>query len=113
MSSTEIVIAPAARREIKKLCKKQQLQVISLLRTIEQGSETLSIEKIKGQPSFFRARIGNMRVIYTYISANRVVILVVRDRKKAYRGLSDLDQKLCTALHEIGEEMGKRSGKSI
>ncbi|MBU4531225.1 MAG: type II toxin-antitoxin system RelE/ParE family toxin [Hoeflea sp.] len=104
MSSTEVVVSPAARREIKKLTKDRQKQTIALLRTLENGSETLMIEKIKGHPSFFRIRRGDMRVVYHYITRNRVVVLVVRDRKDAYRGLDDLDRKLLAALQALGEE---------
>lgn len=111
MSLTEVIIAPAARREIKKITKDQQRQIISLFRSIENGSDTLSIEKLKGQPSFFRIRSGNMRVIYHQLTANRIVVLVVRDRKSAYRGLDTLDQKLCTVLHDLGEVQGKLSGR--
>lgn len=104
MSSTVVVISPAAKRQIKKLTKDRQKQTVELLRALENGSETLAIEKIKGHPSFFRIRRGDMRVVYHYLTRNRVVILVVRDRKDAYRGLDDLKQKLFTALKEIGEQ---------
>ena len=106
MSSTEVVIAPAAKREIKKLSKYRQKQTLALLRSLESGSETLAIEKIAGHPSFFRIRRGDMRVVYHHLTGNRVVVLVARDRKDAYRGLNDLDRKLFTALQELGEEQG-------
>ena len=106
MTSTEIVISPAARREIKKLTKERRKQTLSLLRALEDGSETLVIEKIKGHPSFFRIRNGDMRVVYHHLTRNRVVILVARDRKDAYRGLNDLDRKLFTALQQLGEQQG-------
>src|SRR5690606_19134266 len=103
MSSTEIVISPAAKREIKKLTKDQQKQALSLLHSLENGSETLTIEKIKGHPSFFRIRYRDLRVVYHYLTRARVVVLVVRDRKDAYRGLDDLEKKLFSALKELGE----------
>ena len=103
MSSTEVIISPAAKREIKKLSRERQKQTIDLLRALESGSETLAIEKIKGFPSFFRIKNGNMRVVYHHLTGHRVVILVARDRKDAYRGLRDLDRKLLTALQEISE----------
>ena len=106
MTSTEIIISPAAKREIKKLSKERQQQTVSLLRALESGSETLVFEKIKGFPSFFRVRNGNMRVVYHQLTGNRIVILVARDRKDAYRGLHDLDRKLLTAIQELGEAQG-------
>lgn len=106
MASTEIVISPAAKREIKKLSPDRQQQALKLLRALETGSETLVIEKIKGHPSFFRIRRGDMRIVYHHLTGNRVVILVVRDRRDAYRGLNELDRKLFTALQELGEAQG-------
>ncbi len=103
MSSTEVIISPAAKREIKKLTKARRRQTIELLRALETGSETLVIEKIKGYPSFFRIRRADMRVVYHQLTGSRLVVLVVRDRKDAYRGLGDLDRKLFTALQVLGE----------
>lgn len=106
MTSTEAIISPAAKREIKKLTKERQKQTLKLLRALEDGSETLVIEKIKGHPSFFRVRQGDMRVVYHHITGSRIVVLVVRDRKDAYRGLNNLDKKLFTALQQLGEQQG-------
>lgn len=103
MSSTEVIISPAAKREIKKLTKDQQKQALTLLRSLENGSETLMIEKIKGHPSFFRIRYRDLRIVYHYLTRSRALILVVRDRKDAYRGLGDLDRKLFSALQDLGE----------
>jgi len=108
MSSTEVIVSPAAKREIKKLTKDRQKQTIELLRTLETGSDTLMIEKIKGHPSFFRIRRGDMRVVYHQLTGNRVVVLVVRDRKDAYRGLGDLNRKLLSALQALGEAQANR-----
>lgn len=99
MPSAEIIFAPAAEREIKKLTKERQKDVFAALRRLQDGSETLEIEKIKGHPSFFRIKAGSeMRVIYHPLTANRMVVLVIRDRKEAYRGLGDLGGKLQAAL---------------
>lgn len=102
MASTEIIFAPAAERELKKLTRERQKDVLAALRRLQDGSETLEIEKIKGHPSFFRIKAGSeMRVIYHPLAASRVVVLVIRDRKEAYRGLGDLDGKLQAALHKV------------
>lgn len=100
MKSAEIIFAPSAERELKKLTKDRQKDVLAALRRLRDGSDTLEIEKIKGHPSFFRIKAGSeMRVIYHPITARRHVVLVIRDRKEAYRGLGDLDGKLQAALH--------------
>ncbi|MEE4012085.1 hypothetical protein V1T76_08500, partial [Roseibium sp. FZY0029] len=99
MTTPEVIFAPAAKREIKKLSKDRQKDVIAALKKLQDGSETLVIEKIKGHPSFFRIKAGkDMRVIYHPITATRFVVLVIRDRKNAYQNLGDLGQKLKAAL---------------
>lgn len=115
MMSVEVIFAPAAEREIKKLTKERQQDVLAALRRLRDGSETLEIEKIKGHPSFFRLKAGSeMRVIYHPLQPNRVVVLVIRDRKEAYRGLGDLDGKLQAALHRVQNDalrsLGIRGG---
>lgn len=98
----EVVISPSAEREIKKLTKDDQKRIFATLRKLRDGSETLEIEKIKGHPSFFRIKCGkNYRIIYHPMSAERVVVLVVKDRKAAYRNLGDLNAKLQTALQRL------------
>lgn len=105
MASTDIIFAPAAERELKKLTKERQKDVFAALRRLRDSSETLEIEKIKGHPSFFRIKAGSeMRVIYHPITASRFVVLVIRDRKEAYRGLGDLNGKLQAALHRAKDD---------
>ena len=104
MSSVQIIFAPSAERELKKLTRVRQTEVILLLRKMRDGSDTLSIEKNKGHPSFFRIKGKDMRVIYHPLTGTRIVILVIQDRKEAYRGLNDLNSKLEAALHRIEEE---------
>lgn len=102
MSPSEVIFSPAAERDIKKLSKERQKDVFAALRKLRDGTETLEIEKIKGHPSFFRVKAGrDMRVIYHPLNASRIVVLVIRDRKEAYRGLSHLDKKLEATLHKM------------
>lgn len=77
---------------------------MALLRKMRDGSDTLAIEKIKGHPSFFRIKGRDMRVIYHPLTASRIVVLVIRDRKEAYRGLGGLNNKLEAALHRMEAE---------
>ena len=109
MTSTDIIFSPSAERELKKLTTERQKDVIDALRRLRDGSDTLEIEKIKGHPSFFRIKAGaEMRVIYHPLTAMRLVVLVVRDRKEAYRGLGDLGGKLQAALYRA-EKVALRS----
>ncbi|KQZ25825.1 hypothetical protein ASD50_20590 [Mesorhizobium sp. Root552] len=105
MTSLDIVFSPAAERELKKLPTDRQRDVFRALRKLGDSSESLEIEKIKGHPSFFRIKAGkDMRVIYHNLTQGRIVVLVIRDRKEAYRGLNDLHNKLEATLHRIEAE---------
>ena len=45
-------------------------------------------KKLHMQPTHYRIRSGNFRVIYTINTAEHLVVITrVRDRKNAYRGL--------------------------
>jgi mRNA-degrading endonuclease RelE of RelBE toxin-antitoxin system len=103
--STQVIFSPSAERDLKKLTKDRQTDVFNALKKLRDGSETLEIEKIKGHPSFFRIKAGkDMRVIYHPLNAGRVVVLVIRDRKEAYRGMDNLHQKLEATLHRMERE---------
>jgi mRNA interferase RelE/StbE len=113
MKPAEIIFSPAAERELKKLTRERQKDVLDALKRLRDSSETLEIEKIKGHPSFFRIKAGTeMRVIFHPLTATRVVVLVIRDRKEAYRGLGSLDGKLQAALHRVQDNAMRSLGLS-
>ncbi len=94
LSPKEVIISPRAEKEIKKLCKQDQVVALRALEKLEAGGGGLSIEKIKSQPNFYRLKAAHLRLIYYPLKAGRVVILVVRDRKDAYRALQALNDRL-------------------
>lgn len=102
MSPIEVVIAPAAEREIKKLCKDQKACIFDTLEELESGHAMACKEKLQGYPDFYRVKSGkSFRIIFHPIKSDRVVILVVRHRKDAYRGLNTLNNKLETTLARL------------
>ncbi len=100
MAPKEIIFSPNAERELKKLSSIEIKIVLNALDKWIQGSK-VSIEKIKAQPNFFRLRAGNNRVIYYPLSRERVVLLLIRDRKNAYNALGNLGDKLDTAFRKL------------
>jgi mRNA interferase RelE/StbE len=99
VKTPEIVVAPAAKRELRKLeCGVQKL-VIGVIETLSTDPRPQGVEKLQGHPKFYRIAAGkNHRIIYHILRNRLVVILLVRDRKDAYRNLGDLDGKLSAAL---------------
>ena len=105
MDPLEIILAPAALRELKKLERRELETVIKTLECLSATPRPRGVEKIQGNPKFFRIKAGKShRVIYHVLQERIVVVLVIRDRKDAYRRLSDLDGKLATALQYIEHE---------
>lgn len=101
MSRKQVIFSPNAEKEIKRLSKHDQRLVMGALKAFSVGDGKPQIEKIKSQPSFYRLRVGNFRIIYYPLSPERVVLLLIRDRKTAYKGLGDLGERLNTAVRRL------------
>lgn len=101
MASKEVIFSPQAERDVKGLSKQNQQLAISALDSWAQGIGKHETEKIKSQPSFYRLKAGCLRIIYYPLSRERVVILMIRDRKDAYRNLDVLPKKLETAMTKL------------
>ena len=99
-AKNSVEIAPAARREIKKLTSDILERVIAAIEILQHDARPRGVEKIQGHPSFYRLATGDHRVIY-HVRNSLVVILLVRDRKEAYRNIAGLDRKLSTAMQEL------------
>ncbi|PBB19323.1 type II toxin-antitoxin system RelE/ParE family toxin [Mesorhizobium sp. WSM4313] len=106
MDDLEVVFSPAARREIKKLARDTQRLVLETLEELQKTPRPRGVEKIQGHPDFYRIKAGHdHRIIYHILRERLLVVLVIRDRKDAYKGLDDLDGKLGAALQSIDEQM--------
>jgi len=101
-SKFSVEVGPAARRQLKKLPKAAQKSTISAIEKLADDPRPRGVEKIQGYPNFYRIAVGSFRIIH-HIKGNTVVVVVVRDRKDAYRGLDDLDTKLNGAISELRE----------
>ena len=101
MTPKEIIFSPNAEREIKKLSKADKRHIWRVLEKMRDGEGRLDFEKIKAQPDFFRVKAANMRIVYYPLTPERVVLLLIRDRKNSYRGLGNLHTKLETAMRKL------------
>ena len=101
MTPKEVIFSPEAERAIKKLTQQEQKIAMGALRKLRSGEGKLLIEKIKTQPSFFRLKVAHIRIIYYPLTKERVVLLLIGDRKSIYRKIANLDQRLETALKKL------------
>lgn len=105
MEAIEIHISPAAQREIKKMTKQARKVVIEALEQLSTCPRPRGVEKITDRPDFLRIPAGrNHRIIYHIRGNNLIIVLVVRDRKDAYKGLDALDAKLAAAINAMADE---------
>ncbi len=83
----QIEIAPAARRQIKKLPKAAQVVVIKRLEALAERPRPPGCKKLSGEENLYRVRTGDYRIVYQ-VEDDRLVVVVVRvgDRKDVYRG---------------------------
>lgn len=111
MDDLEVVFSPAAGREIKKLTRDIQRRVFETLDKLQKTPRPKGVEKIQGHPDFYRVKAGREhRIIYHILLERLLVVLVIRDRKDAYRSLDDLDGKLGAAIQSIDDEVRVRLG---
>jgi mRNA interferase RelE/StbE len=82
-----VELAPAARRQLKKLDPPIQKRIFRRLKRLENQPKPDSAILLQGTTdTFYRIREGHWRIIYT-IENDRLVVLVVRiaHRSNAYR----------------------------
>jgi mRNA interferase RelE/StbE len=102
LRTLEVVFAPAAGREIRKLPRNVQEQVIRTLESLSITPRPRGVEKLQGHPRFYRITVGKShRLIYHILREKLIIVLLIRDRKDAYKAIDDLDGKLEVALLHI------------
>ena len=106
MAAKTIIFSPNAERELKSLTREAQKQIIRSLERWAGGEAKCDVEKIKTQPDFYRLKAGDYRIIYCPLLGGRVVLLLIRDRKEAYKKLPNLPAHLETAVRLLRLERG-------
>ena len=84
----QVIVSQKARKAIKKLPKHNKYRVIELLLIFRENpapAEYYDIKKLKGHTDTYRARIGDMRVIYEILwDLKKVHVLLIEPRESAY-----------------------------
>ena len=84
----QVVTSQRARKSIKKLPEHYKRRIIELLLIFRENpvpAEYYDIKKLKGYMDTYRARIGDVRVIYEILwDAKRVHVLLIERRERAY-----------------------------
>lgn len=100
-----LVVGPGAERDIRKLDARTQSRIFVALNKLSVNPRPPGVEKLSQRHNFWRMRSGDYRIIYTIEERlRRVLILVVRHRRDAYRDFDVLQSRLLTALRRLSEQ---------
>jgi len=84
----QVLTAPRARKALKRLPERYRRRIFELLLIFRENpvpAEYYDIKKLKGQTDTYRARIGDIRVIYEISwDSKRVHVLLIERRERAY-----------------------------
>jgi len=84
----QVIISSTARKSVKKLPEHYKRRIIELLLIFRENpvpAEHYDIKKLKGYTDTYRARIGDVRVIYEILwNLKRVHVLLIERRERAY-----------------------------
>ncbi len=84
--SYEVEIAPAAKRQIKKLPPDVQQNVVTKLEELAFEPRPDGVKKLEGSDNLYRVRAGKYRIIYEIQDSLLLVTVVkVKHRKDVYR----------------------------
>ena len=84
----EVIVSQKARKASKKLPEHYKRRIVELLLVLRENpvpAEYHDIKKLKGYTDTYRARIGDVRVIYEIVwNQRRIHILLIGQRESAY-----------------------------
>ena len=84
----QVIISQKARKAIKKLpeyYKRRTIELLMIFRENPVPAEYYDIKKLKGYTDTYRARVGDVRIIYeTLWNLKKVNVLLIRSRESAY-----------------------------
>ena len=89
MASYRVKIKSSAQKEIRKLPGKElRDKVVDIINSLYTNPLPDESKKIKGSKNIYRIRQGTYRVVYQIYKDQLLIIIIrVRHRKDAYRGL--------------------------
>jgi mRNA interferase RelE/StbE len=82
----QVLIQPAAQRQIRKLPKQIQIPIAQVIRELADNPRPDGVKKLQSSKNLYRIRIGNYRVIYqVFDDIVTVTIVKVGHRRDVYQ----------------------------
>ena len=83
--SYEVLLKPAAQRQLKKLPRAVQVDLITLIEQLARDPRPPGCKKLKGRQNQYRVRLGDYRVIYSVEDMALVIrVIKVGHRRDVY-----------------------------
>lgn len=81
-----ILVSTTCEKELAKLPKNLLKKIIELIDSLGANPFPKGVVKLKGSGDLYRIRKGDHRIIFSVVIKKRIItILIVRNRKDAYR----------------------------
>jgi mRNA interferase RelE/StbE len=110
LADFHVELANPAKREFKKLPRAVHRQVAKSLTGLATDPRPRGAVILHSYPAFFRIWSGDYRIIYSLQpQIKTAIVVVIRHRKDAYKGLDKLDDKLAAALMKVADTILERS----
>ena len=85
MPDYRVVIKPSAVKELDKLPVSVAARIVAKIESLAQLPRPHGVKKLEGQPTRWRIRVSDWRIIFAIDDDQRVVdIIYIRHRSKAY-----------------------------
>lgn len=85
MKSYRVEIAPAVRKQIKRVPKADKKKILDAIESLGRNPRPNGYKKLVGFSEFFRYRVGDYRIIYQiYDTILLVSVVEVANRRDAY-----------------------------
>lgn len=82
----QVEILSAARRQIKKLPRTVQSQILDRIEDLQVEPRPVGVVKLEGEEGLYRVRVGDYRIVYA-IDDEQIYIFIVKvaHRREVYR----------------------------
>lgn len=86
MREYEIVLRPAAQRDLRKITEPDHTRIINALKGLKEQARPKGVRKLAGQENEWRLRVGDYRILYEIVDSEQTVrIFRIAHRREAYR----------------------------
>lgn len=86
MDDYEVILRPAAQRDLRKISEPSYGRIIAALNSLKKQRRPAGVRKLAGQENEWRLRVGDYRILYEINDDVRIVrVFRIAHRREAYR----------------------------